>query len=220
MNKIKYLALTFLFIFICQNFSIQAQTINSNLFIAPTNAPNFIVVTTVPYPQPTFSSTPIGNSPSPYIFPSGAPTYIPVTIIPGQQLELGLTPIMETPYPTPTISVTILPSPTQIPIPPFSLNNHLPELITDSLHKGKFFTPYITHITGEDLDLNDTLSMKISGLPRGLMSGDCRTKIKNRRQQITCKIYGIPFKSGKYFINVELNDGRIGLLRRLPLVIK
>ena len=116
------------------------------------------------------------------------------------------------PTPTPTITI-ITPTPTPSPTP---ISNRPPVVSTNYLPNGKLFSNYQAVIEGYDADTGDTLSMTVSGLPRGLRQSGCTTS----GNQISCQITGRPYRSGSFQVRIVLSDSKGNNTEKiLPLTV-
>lgn len=96
-------------------------------------------------------------------------------------------------------------TPATPPVTPPIVNNP-PIILTDSLPGGKLRQRYNATVIGEDIDLNDSLKMNISGLPKGLKLNRCTKTVQIDKQIINCPISGRPVQGGSFEVNVMLQD--------------
>lgn len=110
---------------------------------------------------------------------------------------------------------TVTPTPT--PTPP--VVNASPVLTTAFLPTGYWLTEYKGSVSGYDMNLGDTLTMQISGLPMGLKYS-CNNG-KTDKSQIACTIYSRSYGFGTYKLRVTLRDDKGGsAISTIPLSIK
>jgi hypothetical protein len=161
--------------------------INSNL---PTIIPSgSITPTPTPSPLPTPTKVPT-STPTPTRTPTPTPTRVPTS----------------TPTPTKPIP-TFLPTPLPTPVPVMNQN---PFIQTTSLPAAKWITDYKASVIGYDKDMNDTLTMQITGLPFGLSVAPCTSSKLVDRVQIACAIYGRPYTVGSSRVNITVRDNKGG----------
>lgn len=138
--------------------------------------------------------------------------------IPVEVTIIAPTPI-PTATPTPTKIPTPTPTPTKAPVPtfmptplptPVPVVNQNPFIQTTSLPTAKWLNDYKASVIGYDKDMNDTLTMQITGLPFGLIQAPCTFSKLVDRVQIACTIYGRSYGFGNYKINVTLRDNKGG----------
>lgn len=94
-----------------------------------------------------------------------------------------------------------LPSPTASP----ALNSP-PTITTNSLKSGRKNYLYQAAINGEDVDLSDSLTMTINGLPSGINVKSCQKYSNSTKKLISCFLEGKPTISGKFNIDISLKD--------------
>lgn len=112
-----------------------------------------------------------------------------------------------TPVPTPTSTPTVNPTPT-----PTAAPNASPIFVTGRiLPAGRIYRAYRVNVVGYDVNAGDTLTMKISNLPRGLTQGTCATYLESGRRYISCPISGNASQIGLFGIRATLTDNRGGV---------
>lgn len=123
-----------------------------------------------------------------------------------------------TPRPTPTPKPRVTPTPTPIPLPtptPTPAPNHVPTISTSGLPiLAKLGKPYNGTVVVTDVDLDDTLSMNITGLPRGINQGFCAQVIINNTVQLSCSITGTSRNMGIYGLQIRAQDNRGGVTNK------
>ena len=138
---------------------------------------NVVDLNSLPTPTPSPSPTPT-PSPSPTPTPSPSPT------------------------PTPSPSPTPMPSPSPTPI----TGNNAPVIATPWLSSTVTTQSYSFQVRGQDADLQDTLSMAATGLPTGLVLGNCNQNSRGASVRITCEIFGTAQEVGTYYPEIILTD--------------
>lgn len=99
-------------------------------------------------------------------------------------------------------------------------SDNLPRVLGRILGSGRLERAYKTQVIGVDDDLNDSLGMKLSGLPEGLQQGECLVS-REDRAQIKCEVKGTPIAMGTFSVSVLLMDDRGGVSQRaLNLTIR
>lgn len=98
------------------------------------------------------------------------------------------------------------------PTPTPTYTNHNPQITTLSIPSGYLGRSYQTSIVGIDRDTQDTLTMNITGLPRGLVKGICNFK----PGRITCPITGTLRQAGNNFqVQITLTDNKGGKVQKV-----
>ena len=87
----------------------------------------------------------------------------------------------------------------------------IPNFIIPVLRVGGTLS-YKFQIKSTDTNANDTLDMKISGLPQGLSISSCNQSINSttKYKEIICTISGKPTQVGQYTLHVQVTDGMGG----------
>ncbi len=166
------------------------------------------------YFRPFFVSLYVdGGVPTPYPTGLPTPTTLP-TATPEPEPTDSPTPTPEditpTASPTQTPTPTVIPTPTPTPPP----NNLGPQLITARLKNAIIGTPYSATIRGFDLDSNN-ISIKASGLPRGLRLNRCSHKKVLFGSTVTCTLSGTPRSSSRnYSVVFTLTDNEGGISQK------
>lgn len=99
------------------------------------------------------------------------------------------------------------------PTPTPLKSNTAPSFITRSLARARTNKPYLSSITALDND-RDTMTMTISGLPRGLRQGICTQGIHSVKPfgtTLQCAITGTTNRMGLFTITATTKDGRGGI---------
>jgi hypothetical protein len=141
----------------------------------------------------------------------------------SKKIPVEVTIIAPTPIPTATLTPTSVPTstptpikapvPTFMPTPfptPVPVMNQNPFIQTTSLPVAKWLNDYKASVIGYDKDMNDTLTMQITGLPFGLSQAPCNSSKLVDRAQIACAISGRPFGAGTYRVSVTIKDNKGG----------
>ncbi len=120
---------------------------------------------------------------------------------------------LPTPTPSPTPTPTPKPRPTPIPTPtPTPAPNHAPTISTSGMPiLAKLGKQYNGTVVVTDVDLKDTLSMSITGLPKGIAQGPCYQTIINNTTQLSCTIAGTSRGMGIYPVLIRAQDNRGGV---------
>lgn len=142
-----------------------------------------------PLPTPTLTPTPTSKpTPTPSPTPRPVPTY--------------------TPTPTPKPRPTSTPTPTPAP-------NHVPTISTSSMPKlAKLGKPYTGTVVVTDVDQSDTLSMNVTGLPKGIIQGPCYQTHINGTTELSCTITGSSRSMGVYTVQIRAQDNRGGVTNK------
>ncbi len=151
---------------------------------------------------PTMTTTPPTATPAPTPTSSTAPTPTPTTTptpSPSPLRSPSPSPL-QSPSPTPTAPSSPTPTPTPVTY------NTSPSIATSSLPSGTYFSYYTTPLRGTDPDAADTLSMRSTGLPKGLSIGGCSQSIVSGRKQLDCKISGRPRARGTFNVVITISD--------------
>lgn len=161
---------------------------------------------TSPYGQFRLYFDPLSSNPE-YNYPKIGTSVLLNITPPSPTLDPTLPP-ESTPDPTapvpPTATPTseVIPSPTPIPEPtPTAQPNNPPVIPTNSLPTGRKYRMYYALIRVADPDRGDRLSLKISGLNRGLYS-----RCSSNWNTGQCTIIGFPFQSSTQTVTVTAND--------------
>lgn len=83
-----------------------------------------------------------------------------------------------------------------------------PTITTTTLAVGQVGNAYHTLITGQDVDLDQTLTLTASNLPSPL-SLSCSTTVTSQRlgaRQLTCKISGTPTRATSVLVDLVMTD--------------
>ncbi len=123
------------------------------------------------------------------------------------------------PNPTPIPSSKATPTPTPVIIKPTPKSS--PVISTWFLPVGRVSSPYKAVVSGYDANIEDRLSMNITGLPKGLSMQACSTQLVNSRKILSCTITGIPSQSGWFGnVTVQFTDNNGGnTTRRLSIFV-
>ncbi len=121
-----------------------------------------------------------------------------------------------TPRPVPTSTPTPTPKPRPTPTPtPTPQPNHVPTISTSGMPQiAKLGKPYNGTVVVTDVDLGDTLSMSITGLPKGITQGPCSQAIVNNTVQLSCSIAGTSRSMGIYTVQIRAQDNRGGITNK------
>lgn len=126
----------------------------------------------------------------------------------------------QTPTPLPTKILT--PTPTYRAIPTSTpVVNSPPTISTKYLPSGRRFFWYTTAVKGEDINVNDTLTMNINNLPKNLAVKSCKNYIGSGKRQIVCYIEGRNMQAGKFNIEIKITDSyKNSTTKILPLIVQ
>jgi len=110
--------------------------------------------------------------------------------------------------------------------PASSKRKNTPPIITTSnLPNAKQDKVYSATLAGEDIDVANNLSMTVKGLPSGIKLEMCEERTsgikggKGKVRKIFCIVSGEPKVSGRFMVEVILNDGKSTVSKSIPFTI-
>lgn len=123
------------------------------------------------------------------------------------------TPILPSLTPSPTLKPTSTPTPTPIS------SNQAPIITAQSSYTGYVDRSFSVTVDGYDLNLGDSLTMKLYNPAPGLSLGYCSQSVVGGKKIIRCPYSGIPTTTGNFYGRIILNDGKIQVEKNVTTVI-
>lgn len=133
---------------------------------------------------PTIPTIPTGPEPTPTPTPLPTPTPTP----------------LPTATPTPTPTPTATPTPTPTPIP-----NNAPTITTTQLPNARWKKAYTASIQATDIDFDPGLTMTITNLPPGIVSGTC-ANLAGSPSTLQCPLSGKATVKGTFTVTSTVTD--------------
>ena len=84
--------------------------------------------------------------------------------------------------------------------------NKTPKITTNSLVVGRVGRRYLAPVMGIDGDTQEKLDLKVSNLPKGLITGKCYTYPDGKTTKIACTIQGAASEPGVFTVTLTLQD--------------